>query len=170
MKIKLIVFDLDDTLLDTTQLLIPIARTPAFEERIRQPLPLMPGALENLEYLKDKYILTLLTQGRLDAQMQKVKSLGIGHFFQEQFFADPTRGDHKGLYFERIIRHFSIHPSEGLSIGNRRSTDIREAKKVGMQTCHFAYGEHLDEPQTCPEDIADFDVHSHRELIQVCRL
>lgn len=169
-KIKLIVFDLDDTLLDTTQLLIPIARTPAFEERIRQPLPLMPGALENLEYLKDRYILALLTQGRIDAQMQKVKSLGIGHYFKEQYFADPAQNHTKGLFFAKVIQHFNLHPEEALSIGNRRKTDIREAKRVGTQTCLFNYGEHIDEVAEVPEDVPDFEVQNHQELIDVCRL
>ncbi|MEZ0392562.1 MAG: HAD family hydrolase [Pseudobdellovibrionaceae bacterium] len=170
MKIKLIVFDLDDTLLDTTELLIPIARTPAFEKRIREPLPLLPGAFENLEYLKNKYILTLLTQGRLDAQTQKVTSLGIGHFFQEQYFADPTQNQPKGVFFSQIIQNFGIQSQEMLSIGNRRTTDIREAKKVGAQTCLFKYGEHQSETVECPEDVPDFEINSHQELLSVCRL
>lgn len=170
MKIKLIVFDLDDTLLDTTELLIPIARTPAFEKRIREPLPLMPGALENLEYLKNNYILTLLTQGRIEAQMQKVKSLGIGHYFQDQFFADPSQNQHKGQFFAHIIQTFQMLPDQVLSIGNRRTTDIREAKKVGAKTCLFKYGEHLNEEPVVPEDIPDFEVRNHQELIQVCQL
>ncbi len=170
MSIKLIVFDLDDTLLDTTSLLIPIARTQAFEDRIRQPLPLMEGALANLEYLKNRYILTLLTQGRLEAQMQKVKSLGIGHYFQEQFFADPNEQRPKSFYFSQIVKTMGFPADAILSIGNRRSTDIREAKKVGARTCWFKYGEHLDEKIEMPEDIPDFQVETHRELIQVCQL
>lgn len=170
MKVKLIVFDLDDTLLDTTELLIPIARTQAFEDRIRQPLPLMPGALENLEYLKDRYDLALLTQGRLDAQMQKVKSLGIGHFFKEQYFADPTQQKPKSVFFAQIIETFRLPPESVLSIGNRRTTDIREAKKVGAKTCLFKYGEHQNENVLVPEDIPDFEIHSHKELISVCQL
>lgn len=170
MKIKIIVFDLDDTLLDTTNILIPIARTPEFEKRIREPLPLLEGALENLEYLKNKYTLALLTQGRIDAQMQKVQSLGIGHYFQEQFFADPLQHHTKGAFFSQIIETFQVKPNEVLSIGNRRATDIREAKKVGAQTCLFMYGEHLQEPAEVPEDIPDFQVQSHAELIDVCQL
>lgn len=170
MNLKLIVFDLDDTLLDTTRLLIPIARTQAFEDRIRQPLPLMPGALENLEYLKGRYILTLLTQGRVEAQMQKVRSMNIGSFFREQFFADPTQAKPKSLFFEQILRDFEIHPSQAMSIGNRRSTDIREAKKVGYKTCLFRYGEHQNEGIKVPEDRPDFEVDDHKDLIKTCHL
>lgn len=170
MKIQLIIFDLDDTLLDTTGLLIPIARTQAFEDRIRQPLPLMPGALENLKYLSAKYKLALLTQGRVDAQMQKVKSLGIGSFFQEQYFTDSAKSEHKGMYFERIRDDWGFPAAEIISIGNRRTTDIREAKKVGMKTCLFKYGEHQNEVIEVPEDKPDFEVTRHQELIATCKL
>lgn len=170
MKFQLIIFDLDDTLLDTTRLLIPIARTQAFEDRIRQPLPLMPGALENLEYLKSKYDLALLTQGRMEAQMQKVKSLGIGHFFKEQYFADPQQQKPKAYFFNHIIQEFRLPPETVLSIGNRRSTDIREAKRAGARTCLFNYGEHQNEAAEVPEDVPDFEITSHKELIPACRL
>ncbi len=168
--IKLIVFDLDDTLLDTMTILIPIARTPAFEKRIREPLPLMPGALENLQALQKKYFLALLTQGRTEAQMQKVKSIGIASFFQKQCFADPTQNQTKQQFFAQLLADFKIRPQEMLSVGNRRSTDIREAKKLGAQTCLFNYGEHMSEKPECPEDIPDFEIHSHSELIPKCHL
>ena len=108
MPIKLIVFDLDDTLLDTTTLLIPIAKTPAFEKRIREPLPLLPGALENLIRLEAKYQLVLLTQGRLDAQQAKIKSTGIESFFNVCYIADPKNSETKADYFLRI-KKFKVY-------------------------------------------------------------
>jgi putative hydrolase of the HAD superfamily len=170
MKLKWIVFDLDDTLLNTTELLIPIARTPAFEERIRQPLPLMPGALNNLHYLKDRYFLALLTQGRTEAQAQKVKSLGVESLFRQLYFADPAQQTTKGYFFEQLLKSQRLHPLEVLSVGNRRSTDIREAKKLGIRTCLFKHGEHQDEPIVVPEDVADIEIRSHQELISKWQL
>ena len=170
MKIELIVFDLDDTLLDTTRLLIPIARTQAFEDRILQPLPLMTGAKENLEYLRHKYDLVLLTQGRPDAQKKKVKSLGIGDYFKKQYFVDPSVNETKALFFQKIIQDCGLKPRAIMSIGNRRYTDIREAKKLGMKTCLFHYGEHADEKVSQNEDVPDFTVINHKELIPECHL
>lgn len=170
MTIRAIVFDLDDTLLDTTRLLIPIAKTPAFEARIREPLPLMSGAIENLEVLKKKYTLYLLTQGRPDAQMQKVRSLGIEGYFKKLFFADPSKNESKYDYFKKLIHEEGLPSTSILSIGNRRSTDIRDAKRCGAFTCLFHYGEHNDELPTQKEDNPDFTVTNHRELIATCRL
>jgi putative hydrolase of the HAD superfamily len=169
-KIKLIVFDLDDTLLDTTRLLIPIARTQAFEDRIVQPLPLMSGAKENLDYLRNKYDLVLLTQGRPDAQKKKVHSLGISDYFKKHYFADPSINETKAQYFQKIIDDSGLAPENIMSIGNRRYTDIREAKKLGMKTCLFHYGEHADEKISQNEDIPDFTVIHHKELIRECHL
>jgi putative hydrolase of the HAD superfamily len=172
MTIELIVFDLDDTLLDTTNLLIPIARTPAFEKRIREPLPLMPGAEKNLKYLFSRYDLVILTQGRIDAQKEKIKSMGIEHYFSQVLIFDPNLEPtvSKKKYFEQIIQENGLTPNTVLSIGNRRTTDIREAKRVGAMTCLFKYGEHQSETVEIPQDKPDFEIQSHSELIQTCLL
>ena len=168
--IKAIIWDLDDTLLDTTRLLIPIARTPAFEDRIRRPLPLLEGACENLTTLSHRYLCFLLTYGRIEAQKQKLESLGIRPFFRACYFVDPLKKETKASYFEKIPFEWGLNPSEVLSIGNRRSTDIGEAKEKGLQTCLFHYGEHEDEPKLRPEDEPDFEIFEHRELIRTCQL
>lgn len=168
--IKALIWDLDDTLLDTTRLLIPIARTPAFEQRIREPLPLLDGAGANLRELSQRYVCFLLTYGRVEAQQQKLESLGIRPYFRACYFADPLKQETKSQYFKRIPAEWGLKPSEVISIGNRRSTDIGEAKDFGLQTCLFRYGEHQDEPILRDQEKPDFEVHHHGELIQICRL
>ena len=84
MKIQLIVFDLDDTLLDTWRLLIPIARTQAFEDRIKQELPLMPGALENLKALSGKYKLAEIAIARAIAAVPANKRANYYYFWKHQ--------------------------------------------------------------------------------------
>lgn len=170
MKLKAIVFDLDDTLLDTTRFLIPIARTPAFYERIRKPLPLMDGAKENLDYLVRKYPLYLLTMGNVESQKAKVKSLAIEDYFQDFFFADPTLTETKEQYFKKLVKILKLQPDEFMSIGNRRSTDIREAKLAGGITCLFKYGEHFNEEVLMPEDLPNFEITHHKQLIEICKL
>lgn len=168
--IEVIVFDLDDTLLDTSAILIPIAGTPAFESRIREPLPPMPGAVANLEKLRQKYELYLVTQGRVEFQRQKIASLGIGGYFRECFVFAPGPGHSKGRYFAEILRRTGKPPAHHLSVGNRRATDLREAKALGYQTCFFAHGEHVHDPVENPGDIPDFEIRRHEELIPACRL
>lgn len=167
--VKAIVFDLDDTLLDTTGLLIPIANTPEFEARIQQPLPLLPGALENLTYLQERYRLFLLTQGRTRFQQMKVQSLRIENFFEQIEIVDPQSGQQKSSVFEKWSKTY-FAGQVFLSIGNRKSTDLRPAKKLGGQTCWFRFGEHENEPEEDAADKPDFVVQSHFELIAECGL
>lgn len=168
--IEVIVFDLDDTLLDTSELLVPIAGTLAFERRIQQTLPMMKDAEENLRYLQDKYTLYLLTQGRVLFQRQKIASLGIEKYFQDCLVFEPTEILNKGHFFRALLQRSTIPAANHLSIGNRRRTDIREAKRAGYKTCFFAHGEHLSEVPEVPEDLSDFEVSNHQQLRNVCRL
>ncbi len=168
--IKLIVFDLDDTLLDTTGELLPIANSPAFAERLTRPLPLIPGALKNLEYLAVRYSLVLLTQGDPQIQNSKIQNLSILHFFKSVYIANKMAGETKSIYFQKFLQEFNLPPQDILSIGNRLSTDLIPAKEMGYRTCHFQYGEHLDEIEKYSPHLIDFRVQSHQELISVCSL
>ena len=155
--IKHLIFDLDDTLLDTTGLLIPLKDTPNFLSRISEPLPLMPGAWENLQYLKSKYRLYLLTQGQKELQKIKIKSLGIESLFHSIDIMDPHLNQTKRQYFESFTERFGALAQEVMSIGNRRSTDIGPAKEMGFVTCWFAYGEHQDEEIKNPNEKTNFN-------------
>lgn len=169
--IKHIIFDLDDTLIDTTGLLIPIKDTPQFLEVLSQPIDLLPGATENLIFLKNKnYHLHLLTQGRPHLQTLKVKNSHIESFFETITICDPSLNQTKAHFFRDFIT--TTHPlaHEILSIGNRQSTDLIPAKLLGCQTCWFAYGEHIDEVTTSPFEKPDFIISSHFEMIKVCNL
>jgi putative hydrolase of the HAD superfamily len=168
--VKHLIFDLDDTLLDTTQLLLPIKDTPEFFKRIAEPLPLMPGALENLKYLKNRYKLHLLTQGNPQLQEIKIRSLNISSFFDSIWIADPKKNQGKKEYFASFCEAHSALAKEVMSIGNRKSTDIGPAKEMGFYTCWFAYGEHSSEEISNPNEKPDFIILNHFEMIKTCRL
>lgn len=165
-----LIFDLDDTLLDTSRLLIPIARSPEFERRIAEPLPLMEGALENLEFLAKKYHLSLVTQGNPRVQRTKIQSLGVASYFNRIEIVDSSVDPSKLRAFKAIPDATGIDASRIMSIGNRRSSDIRAAKALGMRACLFRHGEHQSEVPEGPDDIPDFEVAHHRDLIKVCSL
>lgn len=224
--IRTIAFDLDDTLLDTSSILIPSAAKRACERMIeaglqcplndclqmRQELsvanshkeifsriierygaerpqvalaeaidafynpfvpahlPLLSGALENLEKLKHKYNLYLVTMGSQEGQNKKIQSLDIEKHFKKIFIVDSLSGNRKESAFREILREEGHEPASLLSVGNRISSEIRDGKKVGAQTCYFAYGEHAGEKPQVPEDYPDFTIHHHRELISRCGL
>lgn len=171
MSVKVIVFDLDDTLIDTSRDLIPIKDESHFREFIRERLTLFPFALDNLTQLKKKYDLYLVTFGDPELQKLKVSSLKIEKFFKGQFYPSAVKHETKKQYFQMIReQHSSLPTSAFLSIGNRRSTDIREAKELGFTTCLYDYGEHRHEAPLLAADHPDFLITDHQELVSVCRL
>lgn len=225
-RYKSIAFDLDDTLLDTSGLLVPEASKQACEamiaaglqcsleeclrlrremaanhshtdiftrianqfgatqkgkaihdalERFYNPqvpstLPLLPGSLENILNLKSKYNLFLVTMGAHETQSRKIKALGIAEHFQKIYILNGFIGERKESAFRDLVQISGHRPEQMLSIGNRLSSEIRDGKKIGADTCYFAYGEHLGEEPQLPEDHPDFTITHHKELISTCGL
>ncbi|WP_413585422.1 HAD hydrolase-like protein [Bdellovibrio sp. HCB274] len=224
--IKSIAFDLDDTLVDTSGLLVPMASQRACEAMIaagvcvsleecmtireelaanlshteiftkivnqfgtNQPgkavhdaleefynpevpsvLPLLAGATENLLHLKEHYNLYLVTMGSFDAQVEKIKALGIEKFFKKIYVLNGFIGEKKEAAFLDILAQEKHPAAELLSIGNRLSSEIRDGKRVGATTCYFAHGEHVGEEAVYPEDTPDYTITQHKDLIKVCGL
>lgn len=225
-KYKSISFDLDDTLLDTSGLLVPMAARRACEAmlaaglrcdlqeclnlrqelashyshteiftqivnrygtnqkgkaihdaleefynpQVPESLPLLPGSLENIEKLKGSYNLFLVTMGSYESQVKKIKALKIEHLFKKIYILNGFIGEKKDSAFRDILRSEGHHPHELLSVGNRLSSEIRDGKRVGADTCYFAYGEHIGEKPQYPEDHPDYTITNHKDLIPTCGL
>lgn len=225
-KYRSLVFDLDDTLLDTSGLLVPMAAMRACQAMIQaglncsleecmkmrhqlaaelshtdiftriadsfgtqnkgkavhdaldsfynpdipHTLPLMQGAKENLVQLSENYSLYLVTMGSHSAQTEKIQALGIEKYFKKIFIMNGFIGERKQIAFQKILAEEQHHPHELLSVGNRLSSEIRDAKQIGSDTCYFAYGEHVGERVQIPEDNPDFTIFHHKDLIHICGL
>lgn len=227
MMFQALAFDLDDTLIDTTGALVPMASLATFEamkkngltceygafEQFRKigalsmshqlifrklaelmgppdrietltqigidtfynpvlpkKLDLLEGALENLKTLSSQYSLYLVTSGVPATQSKKVQIAGIEQYFEKCFFMDGMKKERKRQAFSEIIETLNIKPTELLSIGNRLSQEIRDAKELGAMTCYFKFGEHVGESPKSHFDHPDFTIEKHSELIAKCRL
>lgn len=224
--IKVIAFDLDDTLLDTSGILAPAATREAFdtlikaglklsheeceklriewikeishrdvfeklalhhgtedtriaaematqlfyEPRLPATLPLLEGARANLDYLKKKYPLYLVTAGTEDAQLRKAKALNITNDFKEIFVVNSLMKKRKKAAFLEIIEKNKIQPAELLCIGNSLTSEIRDAIEIGAVSCYFEFGEERGRLSDGPQFRPTYHVKHHSELIKACRL
>ena len=223
--IKVIAYDLDDTLLDTTGLLAPRYARSTFELMIKkglklsldecerqrlhlvrsvshrdtfeklahdfgtsetvaclpeiiehfynpeipETLPLMPGARENIDYLKNKYVLYLVTAGSLQSQLAKAKALNVVKDFKDVIVVDSIQKKKKKDAFEAILRAESIQPENMLCIGNSLSSEIKDALELGNIACHFEHGEARGTVENLVRP-PHFRIKTHSEFIPTCQL
>lgn len=226
MSFRALAFDLDDTLIDTSGLLVGLASQAAFEAMKKvglkmsysdfnllrkkkalemnhklifheiaklnsgasvdalaeagiqafynPPLPetisLLPGALENIKILKNKYSLFLITSGAVNTQQEKVKRAHLSEHFKKCFFVDGFKKERKRQAFLEIVKMMGCENHHLLSIGNRLSQEIHDAKEMGAKTCYFEYGEHVGEKPRNDYEIPDYKIQTHHELIPTCQL
>ncbi len=224
--IKAIAFDLDDTLLDTTGLLVPKASAEAFavlikaglkltldecenfrlemiketshkevfenlardygtaatqlasseavrlfyEPTLPEKLPLLDGARKNIDYLKPKYKLFLVTAGAEDAQNRKAKALGVADDFERIYVVNSLDKKRKKSVFENIIKDNDLKPEELLCIGNSLSSEIYDALQIGAKACYFEFGENRGYSASDPKYTPHFHIRTHAELIAACQL
>ena len=223
--IKVIAFDLDDTLLDTSGLLAPRFALATFHfmikkglkinvkecEEIRKKLvtkvshrevfeklayeygtqetvdnlpeiidhfynpilpdqlPLMPGARENIEYLKNKYTLYLVTAGAQTSQLSKAFAMGIVKDFKKVIVVNSLIRHRKADAFLKIINEEQIQASELLCIGNSLVSEIADAIEIGAIACHFDHGESRGSVENLSRK-PHFYLKTHAELIKACGL
>lgn len=140
-----------------------------YEPLIPPHLPLLEGARENIDYLKTRYELYLVTAGTESAQLNKIKALGITDDFKKIFVVNSLLKKRKKEAFSEILKMHTLAPTELLCIGNSISSEIADALEIEALTCYFEYGENRGEISRLPRK-PHFHIKHHRELIGTCRL
>ena len=146
------------------------------------PIELLPneamrmteGAIEILNWSRERATLHLVTSGDDITQMKKIDRLGIAHFFDSIQVVDATQSpggpSRKTAAFEKIATKFAdIKPESFVSVGNRVDTDLGTAKVLGWKTTWVRYGEHSNLIPQRREEIPDFEVASLANLLSIWR-
>ena len=132
-------------------------------------LPLIRGARENIDYLKSRYSLYLVTAGLEDSQMGKVRALGIEKDFKKIFIVNSILKHKKKDAFYEIISSEKISPPNLLCVGNSLLSEIKDAIEIGAQSCYYEHGEERGKISDLPRP-PDYKISTHSELITACRL
>lgn len=122
---------------------------------------LLPGTIDVLNYLDDKYMLHIITNGFVEAQSVKMKNTGLENYFKEVIVSD-------GLGYrkpdERIFYHAmklaGANKEESLMIGDDYQADIVGARKIGMDQVFLR-------PEKDILKEATFEISELKELLEI---
>ena len=149
---------------------VPEAIKAFYEPSIPAHLPLLPGALKNIQYLKAKYPLYLVTAGVDLVQRKKAEALGVASEFQKIYVTNSLLKEKKAKTFLEIIKDQNIRAQELLCIGNSLQSEIVDALKIGATACYFEFGEDRGFVSTLDSEKPQFHIRHHDELITTCKL
>jgi YjjG family noncanonical pyrimidine nucleotidase len=99
---------------------------------------LIPGSMEILQYLSEKYPLYIVTNGFDEIQSVKMSSSGITPFFRHTFTSEkvghnkPSRG-----IFDHVLREFSHQHADAIMVGDNLLTDMLGARNASIDHVFF---------------------------------
>ena len=106
-----------------------LERILGFAERImEQPVELMDGVEETVEYLASRHNLTLFTKGHPEEQKLKIDRSGLGVYFgHTAIVKEKDAGSYRSLVRER-----NLDPEITWMIGNSPRSDVNPALEAGI--------------------------------------
>ncbi len=106
-----------------------LAQVMSLAERIlEQPMELIEGVEETLEYLAGRHDLTLFTKGHPEEQRLKVDRSGLGRYFGHTAIVKEK----DAAAYRRLIEERTLEPGRTWMIGNSPKSDINPALEAGL--------------------------------------
>jgi len=99
---------------------------------------LMEGAVEILDYLRNKYRLHILTNGFTEVQTEKMQNSGIAHYFEHLITSEETGKlkPHPEV-FKHALQIAGSFAHKSYMIGDNFQSDVLGARNVGMHAIHY---------------------------------
>jgi putative hydrolase of the HAD superfamily len=107
-------------------------------QRVSRKSILFPGVHETLHYLKEKYLLYIITNGFAEIQTNKIESSDLGGYFTRVFMAE-TSGYQKPdkRFFQYALSSSNARKTESLMVGDDWEADIEGASQAGIDQVFF---------------------------------
>src|SRR5689334_22321834 len=101
----------------------------SFAERIlEQPVAVIPGVPETLEYLARRHDLTLFTKGHPEEQKLKIDRSGLGIYFGHTAIVKEK----DAAAYAKLAAERGMDPARAWMIGNSPKSDINPALEAGL--------------------------------------
>ena len=151
---KLVIFDLDDTLFD---------RFGQLDETYKNLLNItpFPDTHNVLSSLGFKKILVSLGDGRI--QNKKIDVLKIRGFFDEIFICSTT--EEKKEIFESVMKRYGA--GDMFVVGDRIDSEIRFGNMLGMKTILILHGKYKDLKPKDNFEVADYTIDRLEQLLEI---
>jgi putative hydrolase of the HAD superfamily len=156
MNSKLLIFDLDDTLLLTSGVIKE-------DYSNLEEIQLFPGVKEFLTTNNTKKF--LVTKGDKEIQEKKVNLLGIKDDFEKIFF--PLTDAHKITCFKKIIKQYPNN--ESWVIGNKITSEIKFGNELGLKTVLLKKGKYKTLKAKDDSEVPDYEIEEFTELNEVLK-
>lgn len=110
-----------------------------YEEYLSQGHYYIPGAEKLLDELYGRFALYMVSNGNARVQDGRLKSAGIGHYFEEIFISERVGFDKPRIeFFERCFERMPPYDkNEMIIVGDSLTSDIRGGLNAGIHTCWF---------------------------------
>ncbi len=101
-------------------------------------VPTTPNAKEILKHLGKSHALALVTGGHPPFQLEKLEKAGIDRtIFSKIAIPEDSM---KKLFYQRLLKEFSMPPGRVLVCGDRVGMDLVPAFELGLTTVHMRWG------------------------------
>jgi putative hydrolase of the HAD superfamily len=98
------------------------------ERILEQPVEVIEGVEETLDYLSARHDLTLFTKGHPEEQILKVDRSGLGRYFAHTAIVKEKDAE----AYRRLVAERGFHPTNTWMIGNSPKSDINPAIEAGL--------------------------------------
>lgn len=105
------------------------------KDMIAKPVELLPGVVEVLKSLENKYRLIVLTKGDLLDQERKLEKSALSRYFHHV----EVLSDKKEQNYLNLLEHLEIPVENFLMIGNSLKSDILPILNIGAQAVHVPF-------------------------------
>ena len=123
---------------------------------------LLPGTINLLDQLKEKYRMFILTNGFAEVQFVKLENCGLKKYFEKVYISEHI-GFQKPAkeYFEFVLKDLNVSASDCLMIGDDCSTDITGAKNCNIDQVYY------NSRKTRTDCKATYEISELSELIRI---
>lgn len=153
----LIIFDLDDTLINTSSIMVG-----GYTEKKLDQISLFPGVKEFLNNFKGKKVL-VTKETDLGLQNRKIDFLGIRNYFNLILICYTDK--EKKTCFQKVLAKF---PNQDIwVVGDRIDAEIRYGNELGLKTVRFKQGKYKDLKIKDSSENPNYEVKSFLELFKL---